>query len=54
MTAFIIVSMIFFILSMISNIGYIISPSTIWKGGAVIGLICFSAMTAWSAFLLFN
>jgi hypothetical protein len=54
MTAFIITSMILFLISIISNIAYIINPNTIFKGAAATGLIFFSAMVAWSIFLLIS
>lgn len=52
MTAFIIISIILFFISIISNIIYILNPDNIFKGGAIFGLICFTSMIIWAIFLL--
>ena len=54
MTAFIIISLVLFLLSMFSSIIYVLNPEAEFRGGAVIGLIMFTVMSAWSIFLLFN
>lgn len=54
MIAFIIASMVIFIISIVSNLAYIVNPNTIFKGAAATGLIFFSVMTAWAVFLLIN
>lgn len=54
MTAFIIASIVIFVISIISNLAYITNPNTVFKGASAVGLIIFSAMTAWATFLLIN
>ena len=52
MTAFIIISMILFFLSMVSNVLFILNENTSFKGGAIFGLIVFTFMFAWGSFIL--
>jgi len=52
MTAFIIVTIILFLLSLSSNIVYVLSGEAPNKLGSVSGIIIFSSMIAWATFLL--
>jgi len=53
MTAFIIVCIALFIISIVSNGLFILNNNTEFKAGALIGIIVFSGMTAWALSLLF-
>ena len=54
MTAFIIASIVLFVICIVSNLAYITNPNTIFKGAAAVGLMVFSAMVAWATFLLID
>ena len=53
MTAFLITCIFIFVLSLTSNIVFILTSEES-RGGAVFGMIAFTAMTAWAIFLLFG
>ena len=53
MTAFLIVSIVLFLISLLSNAAYIINAHTELKGGSILGLIVFSGMIVWALSLLF-
>mgnify|MGYP003638478361 CR=1 FL=1 len=52
MTIFIIASIVLFLLSLISNIVYVLNIDSPSRMGAVFGIIAFSIMISWGAFLL--
>ena len=53
MTAFLIVCIVLFFISIVSNTVYVLNNYTENKAGAVLGLIVFSGMIAWAFSLLF-
>ena len=54
MTAFIVITLVLFLLAMITNTIFILNENTQNKGGAVLGLMVFTAMSVWGMFLLFS
>ena len=54
MTTFIVLSSLLFLLSIVTNIIFIMNEHTQNKGGAVFGLMVFTIMFSWSIFLLFS
>jgi hypothetical protein len=53
MTAFIIVTLILFLFSLLSNIVFVLNENTTFKSGSVFGLIVFTSMIVWGISLLF-
>lgn len=54
MTAFLIVSVVLFLLSILSNIIFVLNENVTAKGGAVLGVIVFTGMIVWALTLLFQ
>ena len=52
MTAFLIICMILFLISIISNTAYILNNYTDHKLGSVIGLVIFTGMFVWALSIL--
>jgi hypothetical protein len=53
MTAFLIVTIALFLVSIISNTVFILNNYTDSKSGAILGLVIFSGMIVWALTLLF-
>jgi len=53
MMAFIIVSLVLFFFSLISNAIFVLNENTTFKSGSVVGLVIFTSMIVWGISLLF-
>lgn len=51
---FLVCSLIIFVLSLISNIIFILTTSDNAKGGAILGVIAFTALIFWDISLILN
>lgn len=54
MTWFLICCIAVFILSLVSNVLFLLSPMNNLKGGSILGIIVFTALTVWAISLIIS